>query len=146
MSRHYDKYRRYMPYALAYVLGIASWWSVSEIQARSYDAGTAAIAVAAPESATERAPQPAVAKAAPTRQARQAGTASLRAAAAKGDRARVKRLLAAKARLDGADAQGRTALFMAAGGGHADVVPLLIGAGTGVERAPWGGETPGQPA
>ncbi len=54
---------------------------------------------------------------------------ALVAAAARGDRAEVERLLAAGAHVDARDARGRTAVMAAAYGHHTDTVAVLVAAG-----------------
>lgn len=62
-------------------------------------------------------------------QAAQPPAAQLRAAAAAGDLAAVKTLLAAGTRVDATDSQGRTALLLAVDAGHIDIAKTLLAAG-----------------
>ena len=57
------------------------------------------------------------------------GYTGLFAAAARGDTAQIKALIASGAKLDGRDAHGRTPLHVAAYGGHHDVMRALMAAG-----------------
>ena len=71
------------------------------------------------------------------------GLAPLLRAAADGAGARVLRgLVAARADVNGRDAQGRTALYLAAGAGHADAVEALARLGGDVDSARTHGVTP----
>lgn len=66
----------------------------------------------------------------------------LRRAASAGEVEAVRRLLpAAASALDEPDADGRTALMLAAERGHDEVVELLLGAGAGIDRVDGAGET-----
>jgi ankyrin repeat protein len=62
-------------------------------------------------------------------------------AAALGDRAAVRRLLALGLPLDGIDAQGASALLRASGSGHAELVADLLAAGADAGRAAGSGAT-----
>ncbi len=63
-------------------------------------------------------------------------------ASAKGDLARVKKLIEEGADVDAGDSTGRTALLEAAWGGHVDVVKYLLDKGASVNAADSSGYTP----
>ncbi|MGQ0799371.1 MAG: ankyrin repeat domain-containing protein [Pseudomarimonas sp.] len=67
--------------------------------------------------------------------------ADLVAAAASGDRAAVRRLIALGLPVDGLDVQGATALLRACGSGHAELVADLLGHGADPARAASSGAT-----
>jgi hypothetical protein len=66
----------------------------------------------------------------------------LRQAAAAGDVARARELLALPVDLEGRDVQGRTALFLAAQQGRTDMVQILLAHGADANAADAGGITP----
>jgi ankyrin repeat protein len=66
----------------------------------------------------------------------------LRQAASRGDAPAVSRLIAAGARLDEKDAQGRTALLLAVAAGHDDAALALIAAGADIDAVATNRDTP----
>ena len=159
-------YKRYLPYALLYVLGVVSAWGVFTFTHSSTEPAQSASAAKQPvksniRSAKSRRPvaaAPRIVKKQPPaeverpvekrrvakKQKKQApgksGTASatLLAAVAQGDQRAVKRLLGTKKlNVNAVDKRGRALLMTAVENGHSDVARQLIKAGANVDvRSP----------
>ncbi len=160
--------KRYIPYALLYVLGVARAWGVFQVTQTSGNPVQTASVTTQPSksgirSAKSRRPVAAalrtvkkeravknertvkkqrVAMKKPTRKAG-ASSSKLRAAVAKGDQRTVKRLLRTK-KLDvnAVDKRGRGLLMTAVQKGHSDVARQLIKAGADVDVRSRSGDTP----
>ncbi len=160
--------KRYLPYALFYVLGVASAWGVFQFTQTSGNPVQTASATAQPtnsgiRSAKSRRPVAALPRFAANKRAaeneravkkqrvamkkpaRKSGASSskLRAAVAKGDQRTVKRLLGTK-KLDvnAVDRRGLGLLMTAVQKGHSDVARQLIRAGADVDVRSRSGDTP----
>ncbi len=160
--------KRYLPYALLYVLGVASAWGVFQFTQSSRNSVQTASATTQPSKSTIRsaksrrpvaiAPRIATKKRAAktertvkrqrvaTKQSiRKSGASSskLRAAVAKGDQRTVKRLLRSKKlNVNAVDSRGRALLMTAVQKGHSDVTRQLIKAGAAVNVRSSAGDTP----
>jgi hypothetical protein len=154
--------KRYFPYVLLYVLGVASAWGVFQVTQSSGDPGRTASAAEQPRSSGIRSAKsrrpvsaaPRIAKkerrvrkprVAATKSARKpaASASKLRAAVSKGDQRSVKRLLATKKHdVNMVDKRGRSLLMTAVRMGHSDVARQLIKAGADVDTKSKAGDTP----
>ena len=160
--------KRYLPYALLYVLGVASAWGVFQFTQTSRNSVQTASATTQPSnsgirSAKSRRPvsiAPRIVKkkraakiertvkkqrVATKRPTKKSGASSskLRAAVAKGDQRTVKRLLGTKKlNVNAVDSRGRALLMTAVQKGHSDVARQLIKAGADVDVKSSAGDTP----
>jgi len=160
--------KRYLPYALLYVLGVVSAWGVFQFTQTSGKPVQTASATTQPSklairSAKSRRPVKAAPRIATTKRtannertvkkqrvavkkpARKSGASSskLRAAVAKGDQRTVKRLLATKKfNVNTVDRRGLGLLLTAVQKGHSDVARHLIKAGANVDVKSRAGDTP----
>ncbi len=160
--------KRYLPYALLYVLGVVSAWGVFQFTQTSDNPVQSASATTQPSklairSAKSRRPVTAAPRIATTKRAarnertvkkqrvavkkpaRKSGASSskLRTAVAKGDQRTVKRLLATKKfDVNAVDKRGLGLLMAAVRKGHSDVARQLIRAGANVDVKSRAGDTP----
>ncbi len=160
--------KRYFPYVLIYVLGVASAWGVFQLTLASDDPVRTAAATsqsghsgirsaksrrpvaAAPrigkQARTDRkAPTTTKKRVAKKTPAKKTGASSskLYAAVSQGDQRAVKRLLATrKHNVNKVDRRGRSLLMTAVEKGHSDVARLLIKAGANIDAKSRGGDTP----
>lgn len=152
--------KRYFPYVMLYVLGVASAWGIFQFTQTSSDPTRTAATAASQSgirSAKSRRPVAVVprgvkgervaknrrtARNAPARKPNAAG-AKLRGAVTKGDQRAVKRLLATKRHdVNAVDKRGRSLLMTAVQKGHSDVARHLIKAGANVDAKSRTGDTP----
>ncbi len=160
--------KRYLPYALLYVLGVVSAWGVFQFTQTSGNPVQTASATAQPSksgirSAKSRRPVKAAPRIVTTKRAankeravkkqrvamkqpaRKSGASSskLRTAVAKGDQRTVKRLLGTKKfDVNAVDRRGLGLLMTAVQKGHSDVARQLIKAGAKVDVKSPAGDTP----
>lgn len=142
-----DQARKSAPYALAYALGVASFWIASAIIGGTFGGFTtttyesegvsssAAYQDPPPDRSDSQLPTTVVYAHVPS-------PADLREAAREGDLHSVRRLLSQNVAPDSADERGRTALMLAAGAGEAGIVATLISAGADTAVRSAEGETP----